>query len=154
MFGYATQLRSMTQGRALYTMQFSHYDQVPQSIADEIIEKFQRSDVFNACGVYSIMQSAALIKHAKVVLTGDTGLMHIAAAFKKNIVSVWGNTVPAFGMFPYLNTNQYKIFEVNDLPCRPCSKLGFDQCPKKHFKCMINQDVQGIINSILEYYEK
>jgi elongation factor G len=39
MFGYATQLRSMTQGRALYTMQFSHYDQTPKSIADQIIEK-------------------------------------------------------------------------------------------------------------------
>jgi elongation factor G len=39
MFGYATQLRSLTQGRAIYTMQFSHYERVPTSIADEIIEK-------------------------------------------------------------------------------------------------------------------
>jgi len=39
MFGYATILRSMTQGRALYTMQFDHYQQVPQSIAEEISEK-------------------------------------------------------------------------------------------------------------------
>jgi elongation factor G len=39
MFGYATDLRSATQGRATYTMQFHHYEQVPQSIADEIIGK-------------------------------------------------------------------------------------------------------------------
>ncbi len=39
MFGYATQLRSITQGRAIYTMQFSHYEQVPEQIAQEIIEK-------------------------------------------------------------------------------------------------------------------
>lgn len=39
MFGYATQLRSMTQGRALYTMQFDHYDETPRSITDQIIEK-------------------------------------------------------------------------------------------------------------------
>jgi elongation factor G len=39
MFGYATTLRSMTQGRAIYTMQFSHYDEVPQSISEQIIEK-------------------------------------------------------------------------------------------------------------------
>lgn len=39
MFGYATILRSMTQGRAIYTMQFDHYQQVPQSIAEEIAEK-------------------------------------------------------------------------------------------------------------------
>ncbi len=39
MFGYATQLRSMTQGRALYTMQFDHYDETPRSISEQIIEK-------------------------------------------------------------------------------------------------------------------
>jgi elongation factor G len=44
MFGYATQLRSMTQGRALFTMQFSHYDQVPKSVAEEIIEKVRGKD--------------------------------------------------------------------------------------------------------------
>jgi len=38
MFGYATALRSITQGRAIYTMEFNHYDVIPQSIADEIIE--------------------------------------------------------------------------------------------------------------------
>jgi elongation factor G len=39
MFGYATDLRSMTQGRATYTMQFSHYEEVPKSIAESIIDK-------------------------------------------------------------------------------------------------------------------
>ena len=39
MFGYATAMRSMTQGRALYTMQFSHYEPAPRSISDQIIEK-------------------------------------------------------------------------------------------------------------------
>ena len=41
MFGYATTLRSMTQGRAIYTMQFSHYDETPKSISEEIIEKIK-----------------------------------------------------------------------------------------------------------------
>jgi elongation factor G len=39
MFGYSTQLRSMTQGRAIYTMQFAYYEEVPQSVSDMIIEK-------------------------------------------------------------------------------------------------------------------
>ena len=40
MFGYATDLRSMTQGRATYTMQFSHYEPVPAAVAEGIIAKF------------------------------------------------------------------------------------------------------------------
>ncbi len=39
MFGYATDLRSKTQGRATYTMQFSHYDEVPKNISEEIVTK-------------------------------------------------------------------------------------------------------------------
>jgi ADP-heptose:LPS heptosyltransferase len=50
--------------------------------------------------------------------------MHITAALKKNIVSVWGNTIPQFGMYPYLSGEKSKIFEVEGLKCRPCSKLG------------------------------
>jgi elongation factor G len=41
MFGYATNLRSMTQGRAIYSMQFSHYDEVPKNISEQIIENIK-----------------------------------------------------------------------------------------------------------------
>ena len=55
---------------------------------------------------------------------------------KKDIVSIWGNTVPEFGMAPYLSTPNSRVVEVYDLRCRPCSKLGYGKCPKKHFNCM------------------
>ena len=82
------------------------------------------------------MQSAYLIKHSDYVITHDTGMMHIAAAFKKKIYSVWGNTIPQFGMYPYMAAIDSKIIEVKGLSCRPCSKIGYDKCPKGHFKCM------------------
>ena len=63
-------------------------------------------------------------------------MMHIAAAFKKKIYSVWGNTVPEFGMQPYLPNPNSKIIQVKYLSCRPCSKIGYEKCPKGHFKCM------------------
>lgn len=94
--------------------------------------------VFNACGKFNINQSASLVKQAKVVITPDTGLMHIAAAFNKKILSVWGNTVPEFGMVPYKPIDSSEIFEVRGLGCRPCTKLGYNHCPKGHFKCMNN----------------
>ena len=125
-------------------------------------------------------QSASIIKQSDVVITNDTGLMHIAAAFKKKIISVWGNTVPEFGMSPYypvvlsgqglgvsdqvlgvrqeeigkreqgLGVRQEEIgksviLEVNDLSCRPCSKIGFDKCPKGHFKCMMDIEASEVV---------
>ncbi len=43
MFGYIGQLRSMTSGRASYTMEFSHYEPVPRQVADEIIEEVAKA---------------------------------------------------------------------------------------------------------------
>jgi ADP-heptose:LPS heptosyltransferase len=105
--------------------------------AEEIIN-LTEGTFYNACGKFNINQSASLVKQADAIITGDTGLMHIAAAFRKKIISVWGNTVPEFGMFPYMPGKESlsKIFEVKGLPCRPCSKIGFDKCPKGHFDCM------------------
>jgi ADP-heptose:LPS heptosyltransferase len=116
---------------------------------EEIISKCPSKQVHNACGKYNLGQSASLVKQASAIITNDTGLMHIAAAFKKKIVSVWGNTVPAFGMYPYLpvNAKPATILEVQGLKCRPCSKLGYAKCPQGHFKCMNEIDVAKIVLS-------
>jgi heptosyltransferase-2 len=95
-----------------------------------------RGTVLNACGQYNINQSASLIRQSRVVITHDTGLMHVAAAFRKKIISLWGNTIPEFGMYPYQPDPQSVIFEVKGLSCRPCSKIGLSKCPRKHFRCM------------------
>lgn len=98
--------------------------------------------IFNSCGKLSLNESAAIVKHAQTIITHDTGLMHIAAAYKKKIISVWGNTIPQFGMYPYFGEmeNASTILEVSGLSCRPCSKIGFEKCPKGHFKCMRDID--------------
>ncbi|MCR4680108.1 MAG: glycosyltransferase family 9 protein [Bacteroidales bacterium] len=95
---------------------------------------------FNGCGKYSLYQSCSILKQADCVITGDTGLMHIAAAFQKPIAVLWGNTIPEFGMYPYMpgQREMFRNFEVCPLACRPCSKLGRKKCPRKHFKCMNN----------------
>jgi ADP-heptose:LPS heptosyltransferase len=103
--------------------------------------------VLNACGQYKINQSASLIRQSRVVITHDTGLMHIAAAFRKKILSVWGHTIPAFGMYPYMPDKASRIFEVVGLPCRPCTKIGKEKCPKGHFRCMNEIDYPDIIRT-------
>lgn len=109
-------------------------------------------NIYNACGKYSLNQSASLVKQSRLVISHDTGLMHIAAAFNKKIISVWGNTIPKFGMYPYMpgNETNYKIAEVKNLSCRPCSKIGFKECPKKHFKCMREIDEGSIVQWVKE----
>jgi len=107
-------------------------------------------NIYNACGKYSINQSASIVEQSKVLITHDTGLMHIGVALGVKIVSVWGNTVPAFGMYPYYpnNSGKYTIIENNNINCRPCSKIGYDKCPKKHFKCMEDIDESLIVESL------
>jgi ADP-heptose:LPS heptosyltransferase len=104
----------------------------------ETIAQAAGQHVINTCGNYNLNQSASLVRQADYVITHDTGLMHIAAAFQKKIISVWGNTIPEFGMSPYYGNevNKNTSIEVKNLGCRPCSKIGFDQCPKGHFDCM------------------
>jgi len=120
--------------------------------------------IYNACGKFTINESADLVQRSKLIVTNDTGLMHIATAFKKPVISLWGNTVPSFGMYPYYGTSYlnsfaqragdgyqklpYEFLQVNKLSCRPCSKIGYDKCPRKHFKCMENIGVAEVLNAI------
>ena len=104
-------------------------------LADRILE-WKTGNVLDFTGKLRINQSASLVKNARLVIANDTGLMHIAAAFHKKILSVWGNTSPELGMFPYLPGEGSEMLEVTGLSCRPCSKLGYHACPKKHFRCM------------------
>jgi ADP-heptose:LPS heptosyltransferase len=110
----------------------------------EIIAETAGKHVYNGCGKFKLDQSAFLIKMSEKVISHDTGLMHIAAAFKKPILSIWGNTVPEFGMYPY-QVDESRIFEVSGLNCRPCSKIGHNTCPKGHFKCMNSINLTELI---------
>lgn len=106
------------------------------------------STVYNACGKLSLNESVFLVKEAQSVIGFDTGLTHIAEAFNKKIVSIWGSTSPELlGVQPY-QVDQFYTAGVK-LPCRPCSKFGLDHCPKKHFKCMHDIDEKQIAAFIL-----
>jgi ADP-heptose:LPS heptosyltransferase len=99
--------------------------------------------VYNACGITSLDESVFLVSKADKVIGFDTGLTHIAEAFDRPIVSVWGGTVPEL-----LGVQPYKVKEVLvsgvDLECRPCSKFGLPACPLGHFKCMRDIDESKI----------
>ncbi|MCQ2976126.1 MAG: glycosyltransferase family 9 protein [Bacteroidales bacterium] len=120
----------------------------PDDIAasEFVINNSSNKNIINLCGKVSLNVSAGIVKNAKLVIAHDTGLMHIASAYHKNVLTIWGNTVPEFGMYACCPGNLSKDFQVF-CKCRPCNKLGHKSCPKKHFNCMNNQNIKEIINT-------
>jgi len=118
--------------------------------------------IYNSCGKFNINESAELVKNARVVISNDTGLMHVAAAFQKPIISLWGNTSPEMGMFPYYGYNNLTervsplsvIVQNNDISCRPCSKIGYKKCPKQHFRCMHDLNMQYVAEKTIFFWKK
>jgi heptosyltransferase-2 len=122
----------------------------------EEIKKVDDVKVYNACGKFSLNESADLVRKAKLVIAHDTGLMHIAAALKKPVIAVWGSTTPSFGMVPYYGRNflmQKAIpsddVQVHKLWCRPCTKIGRHHCPQGHFKCMKNISIEETVQKVM-----
>lgn len=117
--------------------------------------------IYNSCGKFKLNESAELVKNALVIVSNDTGLMHIAAAYQKPIISLWGNTSPEMGMFPYYGYNNLKeriapqsvIIENKTLSCHPCSKIGYNKCPKKHFKCMKDLDMDLTASHVVKQWD-
>lgn len=113
----------------------------------DLISMIDPIKIYNACGKFNLNESSDLVRQSKLVVCHDTGLMHIAAALQKPIISVWGNTTPVFGMYPFYGKKSSQVFnvvEVSRLSCRPCSKIGYKKCPLEHFRCMENQDMDRL----------
>ncbi|MGH7593405.1 MAG: glycosyltransferase family 9 protein, partial [Gemmatimonadales bacterium] len=88
----------------------------------------------SAAGRYSLKGTAALLKHAQVVVVGDTGVLHLATAVGTPVVGLYGPTIEAFGFFPYAAR---AVTLQHVLTCRPCSSQGGPVCPLGHHHCLV-----------------
>jgi ADP-heptose:LPS heptosyltransferase len=117
-------------------------------IPAELILKNTNRPAYNACGEFSIMQSASVVEQSRLVISGDTGMMHISSAFGKDIVSLWGCTVPNFGIGPYRAGAKTVIIEPQGLNKRPCSKLG-NRCKYgREKRCITHIQDQAIVEAV------
>jgi lipopolysaccharide heptosyltransferase II len=91
--------------------------------------------VVSAAGAFGLQGTGALLRRAAAVVSGDTGVMHMATGVGTPVVALFGPTVEAFGFFPY--TNRASVLEL-PLSCRPCSSKGSPRCPLGHHRCMID----------------
>lgn len=115
--------------------------------------------VYNACGKFSLHESADIVRRSKLVISHDTGLQYIACAFNKKVLAIWGGTSPLLDVEPYYGEKQlqqhasgkaYENFLVPGLSCQPCSNYGMRKCPKGHFKCMRQQDIPLISQTAMQ----
>jgi heptosyltransferase-2 len=105
-----------------------------------------------------LLSTAANMKECRAVVCNDSGLMHAACAVKVPVLAFLGSTVKEFGFTPYKNKNfkpgayqpLVEILENNTLTCRPCSHIGRENCPKKHFKCMLEITPGFAFNKLIE----
>lgn len=89
--------------------------------------------MLNAAGELSLMQTAALLQHCQLLLSNDSGLMHMATALGVPVVAIFGPTVEEFGFYPFQAESRVVS---QPLACRPCTTIGSDQCPLGHHDCM------------------
>jgi heptosyltransferase-2 len=119
-----------------------------------LITASNTNSIYNACGKYSIEESASIIQMSKLVVAHDTGFLHVAAAFKKPSITIWGATSPALqfeAYYPSENTPAHFNSLVPHLNCQPCSKQGSGQCPQGHFACMQLQDIDLIAAKVKSF---
>ena len=113
-----------------------------RGLADEVLALSGRDDTVDLVDALPLRASIAVLAEAAGVISPDTGLMHAAAALRRPLVVVWGNTAPPYGMYPYLPAAQRQLAayaQVEGLDCRPCSRIGYPACPRGHFACMRRQ---------------
>jgi len=104
------------------------------------------STVTNLAGKLSFLQSAALMKDAKMNFVNDSAPMHLASAMNAPVTVIYCSTVPSFGFGP-LSSNSTVIETKEKLDCRPCGLHGFKDCPKGHFKCAKTIAIDSVANA-------
>ena len=89
--------------------------------------------VVNVAGEFTLQETGACLARASVVVSGDTGVMHMATGVGARVVALFGPTVEPFGFFPYAHG---AVVLERDLSCRPCSAMGTERCPLGHHRCL------------------
>ena len=115
---------------------------------DYIFKNRLYKSTYNLCGKLTFDQSAWVIKKSQLVLTNDTGFMHISAAFQKKIISFWGCTKPSLGMYPYVS-DELSTMIVSNPHKAPCSKLG-NKCVYSKNGCINDIDIKDVVKIILK----
>ncbi len=108
-------------------------DKSDQAVADQV-SRLVTVPHKNLAGWTNLNELMAVVSTLSLLVTNDSGLMHMGEALKIPLVALFGPTVREFGFAPYRDSS--RLLECADLSCRPCSLHGEDRCPLQHHRCM------------------
>jgi heptosyltransferase-2 len=121
-----------------------------ETIVKSINDNLGKTFAYNAAGCLAILETAAAFDSCSLIVSNDTGLMHVACARGRKIVALFGSSVEEFGFFPFRAKSI--VLENSGLKCRPCSHIGLDECPKSHFRCMKEISVERVLTAASELH--
>ncbi len=114
-----------------------------RELCERILIASQNKNCQNLAGAFSFLQSAALMKDAKMNFVNDSAPLHLASAMKAKTTAIFCSTIPAFGFGPL--SPDSRIVQIKEtLYCRPCGLHGFNYCPEGHFKCALDIDTSQL----------
>ncbi|HPB18574.1 MAG TPA: glycosyltransferase family 9 protein [Candidatus Cloacimonas sp.] len=91
------------------------------------------SNCRNKCSALSLPELVTELNSCAIIISGDTGPMHLGASLQKPQIAIFGGTHPRLGFKPL---NKKAIILCAELSCQPCSLHGREKCPLQHFNCM------------------
>jgi heptosyltransferase-2 len=113
------------------------------------VELSKINNVIDFCGQLSLLETAYLTSKSKMMVSNDSGLMHMATAVQTPVLAIFGSTVKDLGFFPY--RSEANVIENSEISCRPCSHIGRHKCPKGHFKCMEDISPEQVYDKLRQF---
>ena len=117
----------------------------------DTLEKWSshHTNVENMAGKLQNMgEELALMSHFEVMLTMDSGNMHLASLAAIPVVSIWGATHPLGGFLGY-GQKMDDVLQRTDLPCRPCSIYGNAPCKFGDYRCLTGIAPETVVKKVL-----
>src|SRR6266571_936130 len=136
-FATVAQELAQTQGAAVVVLGSGEDARLAQELCQRL-----SVPVLNTTGKLSLMHTAALLQQCHLLLSNDSGLMHMTTALRVPVVAIFGPTVQEFGFYPFKAAAQVVS---TTLACRPCSTKGTTRCPRGHHQCMQQVTVAHVL---------
>jgi heptosyltransferase-2 len=138
---------TLAESHGLVPVFIGHRDEIPVT---STVRRHMVHPALDFTGKLDLLETGALLESSNLLISNDSGLMHMASALGTPIVAVFGPTTRELGFYPY--RARYRVVG-SSISCRPCHHLGGERCPKGHHRCMTEVDVEDVLEAATNLLE-